>query len=132
MVARLNLSGDADRLERLREPSHGTLLTADRITSLLTSAGAAPERAGVFGLERPLRPWLAQALPADDPARAIGRETAELDGGPATGLRPPLRHGELWFPRPGPTSPWPSPPEAPAHLPPRLSSRGHEGIACVP
>lgn len=98
MVARPDLPGDADRLERLRDPSHGTLLTADRITGLLTSAGAVAEQADVFDVVRPLTPWLEQALTPDDTARAIERElTAELDGGPATGLRPVARDGELWF-----------------------------------
>ncbi|MEV6198889.1 methyltransferase domain-containing protein [Streptomyces sp. NPDC051771] len=98
MVARPELPGDADRLERLRDPSHGTLLTVEHITGLLTSAGAAAGPADVFDVERPLAPWLEQSLTPEDTARAIERELAEeLDGGPATGLRPLRRDGELWF-----------------------------------
>ncbi len=100
MVARPDLPGDPDRLERLRDPSHGTLLTIEHITGLLTAAGAdaATGRSDVFDVRRPLRPWLEQALTPAKECDAIERELhEELDGGPATGLRPQLADGRLWF-----------------------------------
>lgn len=98
MVVRPEWGGDPDRLERLRDPSHGTTLTAERIAELLASAGAEVAPAQVTDVERPLGPWLEQARTPDEDARRIERELrAELAGGPATGLRPLTVDGELWF-----------------------------------
>lgn len=98
MVVRPELPGDPDRLERLRDPSHGTMLSADAIVRLLTSAGAAVGAADVFDVERPLRPWLEQAGTPEDVARRIEDELVrELAGGDPTGLRPLVMDDELWF-----------------------------------
>lgn len=98
MVVRPELPGDPDRVERLRDPSHGRMLAAEAIVRLLTSAGSALETADVFDVERPLRPWLEQAGTTADAARQIEEElTRELSGGAPTGLRPLTVDGELWF-----------------------------------
>ncbi|GAA3721911.1 SAM-dependent methyltransferase [Spinactinospora alkalitolerans] len=90
--------GDADRMERLRDPSHGSMPTAEGIAELLEAAGAAVRRTDVFDVSRPLRQWLEQARTPADAAARIERELgAELDGGPATGLRPHLVDGALFF-----------------------------------
>lgn len=98
MVVRPELPGDPDRVERLRDPSHGTMLTAEAIVRLLTGAGAAPGTADVFDVERPLRPWLEQAGTPGDAARQIEEElSGELSGGAPTGMRPLMMDGEPWF-----------------------------------
>jgi hypothetical protein len=98
MVRRLELPGDPDRVERLRDPSHGTMQTVEAIVGLLTSAGAAVEASEVFDVERPLRPWLDQARTPGDAARQVEEELSrELDGGASTGMRPLMVDDELWF-----------------------------------
>ena len=98
MVVRPELPGDPDRVERLRDPSHGTMLTAEAIVRLLTAFGAAVETADVFDVERPLRPWLEQAGTPGDAARQIENELSrEISGGTPTGMRPLVMDGEPWF-----------------------------------
>ncbi|CNF30539.1 ubiquinone/menaquinone biosynthesis methyltransferase [Mycobacterium tuberculosis] len=92
------LEGDADRIERLRDPSHGTMLTEARIADLVTAAGAEVKRAERFDYVRPLDPWLEFAHTSDGDAERIRRELAdELAGGPATGMRPSMVDGVLHF-----------------------------------
>ncbi|PSK99007.1 methyltransferase family protein [Murinocardiopsis flavida] len=98
MVVDPALPGDIDRVERLRDPSHGTTLPVERITGLLAAAGARVERSDVFDVPRPLRPWLQQARTPDDVGARIEAELrAEIGGGPATGARPHLVDDALWF-----------------------------------
>ncbi|MFA1544887.1 class I SAM-dependent methyltransferase [Actinomadura chokoriensis] len=92
------LEGDPDRIERLRDPSHGTALTESRIAELLTAAGAECKRADRFDYVRPLDPWLEFSQTPDDAAAQIRRELEdELAGGPATGMRPSEVDGVLHF-----------------------------------
>lgn len=92
------LDGDPDRIERLRDPSHGTLLTADAIRGLLADAGTEPKRSDTFDFVRPVAPWLEFSQTPGDVAAQIRRELEEeLAGGPATGMRPALVDGELHF-----------------------------------
>ncbi|WP_242885256.1 methyltransferase domain-containing protein [Actinomadura litoris] len=91
-------AGDPDRIERLRDPSHGTALTTAQITDLVTAAGAEVKRHEEFTFTRPLRPWLELSRTPDDVAAQIREELeGELAGGPATGMRPSLVDGELHF-----------------------------------
>ncbi len=85
--------GDPDRIERLRDPAHGALLTEDRLTALVTGAGAEVKRADPFDERVPLASWLARTG-ADAAARVREEVLAELAGGPATGLRPHMIDGE--------------------------------------
>jgi ubiquinone/menaquinone biosynthesis C-methylase UbiE len=94
------LDGDADpdRIERLRDPSHGTMLTEAQISGLLTGAGAEVRRTERFDYARALEPWLELAHTDPDAAARIRRELAdEVAGGPATGMRPSVVDGELHF-----------------------------------
>ncbi|WP_242614081.1 class I SAM-dependent methyltransferase [Actinomadura roseirufa] len=92
------LDGDPDRIERLRDPSHGTLLTEDGIAALVGAAGAEVKRTDRFDVIRPLGPWLELAQTPADTAALIRREFEdELTGGPATGMRPSRVDGELCF-----------------------------------
>ncbi|MBO2455147.1 methyltransferase domain-containing protein [Actinomadura barringtoniae] len=90
---------DVDRIERLRDPSHGTILGFDAIADLLTEAGAEVKRTDRFDVVRPLEPWMAQSRTPDEVASVIRKELeAELaGGGPETGMRPSIVDGELHF-----------------------------------
>lgn len=92
------LDGDPDRIERLRDPSHGTALTESQIADLVTASGAEVKRAEQFEYVRPLDPWLEFSHTPDDVAAQIRRELEdELAGGPATGMRPSKIDGVLHF-----------------------------------
>ncbi|MFD0683101.1 class I SAM-dependent methyltransferase [Actinomadura fibrosa] len=92
------LPGDPDRIERLRDPSHGTMLTEERIAELIAAAGAEVKRRETFDFVRPLQPWLELAQTPDDTAAQIRKELEkELTGGPVTGMRPSEVDGELHF-----------------------------------
>jgi ubiquinone/menaquinone biosynthesis C-methylase UbiE len=98
MVRRPDLPGDPDRIERLRDPSHGTMLTVDAIAALLAERGRNVNRSDVFDVRRPLRQWVEQARTPDVAVARIEAEFAtELAGGPATGMRPEVVDGDLWF-----------------------------------
>ena len=99
MVVRPDLGGDPDRIERLRDPSHGSMLAVDEIAALLTRDGGNVARQEVFDVPRPLRQWVEQAGTTPDAVRQIEAEfTAELEGGgQETGMRPHRVEGALWF-----------------------------------
>jgi ubiquinone/menaquinone biosynthesis C-methylase UbiE len=92
------LPGDPDRVERLRDPSHGEMLTVEQISQLLGDAGARVEAADVFPVERPLATWLEQSrTPVDVSAAIAARLRAELAGGEPTGMRPRAAGDGLLF-----------------------------------
>jgi fatty acid CoA ligase FadD36 len=98
LVARPDLPGDPDRVERLRDPSHAAMLTAETIVRLLTSAGADATAVDVFDVERPVRTWLEQSRTPTDVAAAVEAELRqELAGGAPTGMRPLVVGDELCF-----------------------------------
>jgi SAM-dependent methyltransferase len=79
-----------------RAPLQVSLPSLTRLTGSLADAGAEVRRLDVFVVERPAEPWLAGC---DDARAAEIRRAlvAEIDGGPATGARPRVIGGELWF-----------------------------------
>jgi ubiquinone/menaquinone biosynthesis C-methylase UbiE len=82
-----------NHLERLRDPSHTRMLTAEELAALVDTRDVE-----VRSVERPLEPWLAQTetpAPAADEIRRALRD--ELEGGPTTGFRPHEQHDELRF-----------------------------------
>jgi SAM-dependent methyltransferase len=94
--------GDPDRIERLRDPSHGRMLTVDAITTLLTHGGGVVEGRDVFDVPRPLGQWVRQSRTRPEAVAQIEAElAAELAGGAATGMRPhrvgQASDGDLWF-----------------------------------
>ncbi|HEY8482363.1 MAG TPA: methyltransferase domain-containing protein [Spirillospora sp.] len=90
------LEGDPDRIERLRDPSHAALLTEARIAEMLAASGAEVKRTERFDRVRPLDAWLESAGTPEDVAARIRRELRdELEGGPATGMRPSMVDGVL-------------------------------------
>ncbi|MCP2336466.1 class I SAM-dependent methyltransferase [Actinomadura rupiterrae] len=92
------LAGDPDRIERQRDPSHGTLRTEAEIAAMLAAAGAEVRRADRFEVVRPLDPWLAFTGTSDELSAVIRKELeAELAGGAPTGMRPVLVDGALHF-----------------------------------
>ncbi|WP_034486185.1 class I SAM-dependent methyltransferase [Actinomadura oligospora] len=91
-------TGDPDRIERLRDPSHATLRTEAEIAAMLTAAGAEVRRVERFDVVRPLDPWLAFTRTPDETSAAIRKELeAELAGGAPTGMRPAFMDGNLHF-----------------------------------
>lgn len=98
LVRRPDLPGDPDRVERLRDPSHGTMQTVPAIEGLLAAAGASVSVSEPFDVPRPLRVWLDQSRTPDDVGRQIEEELhRELTGGEPTGMRPLLVDDALWF-----------------------------------
>ncbi|MBC6459784.1 class I SAM-dependent methyltransferase [Actinomadura sp. HBU206391] len=97
-LVRTDAPGDPDRHERLRDPSHASLLTVQQMTELLTEVGAEVKRSTAFEVVRPVDAWLAQShTPEDAAARVRAELKAELDGGAVTGMRPVMADGELCF-----------------------------------
>jgi hypothetical protein len=75
-----------NRLERLRDPSHTTMLTLDGLVGLVERTGLAVQDVQTRDVDRPLAPWLAQTEAGED---AIARVEQELlAGGAATGFHP--------------------------------------------
>ena len=89
------LSARHDRLERIRDPSHTRALPIAELRMLLENAGAAVVHETFHDHRLALERWLVQALTPEDRARTIRDEIqAELEGGPATGMRPLVHDGE--------------------------------------
>lgn len=87
------VAAEANRLERLRDPSHGRTLTVQEIRHLLTGAGA--DIASVVSRDQPLdvEDWMERTdTPADVRAEIRDRMDSELRGQKATGLRPERGH----------------------------------------
>jgi ubiquinone/menaquinone biosynthesis C-methylase UbiE len=85
-------------LERLRDPSHTTMLSADGLVALLARAGLQDVRIEARGVVRPLAGWLDQTDADDDVrARVVAALRADADGGPRTGFAPRERDGEWEF-----------------------------------
>jgi ubiquinone/menaquinone biosynthesis C-methylase UbiE len=87
-----------NHLERLRDPSHVTALSAAGLAALLTDAGLADVDVEVRSVERPLEPWLDQTGSPPEVVKEVEAALrAELEGGPATGLEPAEHDGALHF-----------------------------------
>jgi SAM-dependent methyltransferase len=83
------IAATQDRLERLRDRSHTTMLNIDGLLTLLERAGLSVDDVQTRDVDRPLTPWLAQTEVSDELVTSIIEELrAELRGGPATGFRP--------------------------------------------
>ncbi len=83
------VAAETERLERLRDPSHGRTLTLPAIQSLLTAAGA--DVTGVSRRDNPvdLEDWMSRTRTAPaDRATIRDRIERELAGGDPTGLHP--------------------------------------------
>ena len=100
LVARRDpeVAARADHIERLRDDSHVSMPMEGAVSTWLEQRGAQVERVETKMIDRPLEPWLAQSVTADEPADAVRRLLGEeLDGGEPTGMRPHLQNGALWF-----------------------------------
>lgn len=85
-------AAEHNRLERLRDPSHVRALTRGELERLLTGAGLKLLRSGVHQHETELDEWLSLTQTPAEAEREIRRALQnELDGGPATGMRPVMR-----------------------------------------
>jgi SAM-dependent methyltransferase len=83
------VAAEANRLERLRDPSHGRTHALGEIRDLLERAGATVTATATRDNPLEVEDWLERT---QTPGRARGwirdRLAAELDGAPPTGLRP--------------------------------------------
>jgi SAM-dependent methyltransferase len=82
-------AAEANRIERLRDPSHATTLTSGQISHLLVAAGA--RLVSIVQHEQPLdvEDWLARtAAPPAVRTAILERFNEELRSGVPTGLRP--------------------------------------------
>lgn len=87
-----------NRLERLRDPSHTTMLTLDGLSGLVERTGLAVQDVQTRDVARPLAPWLAQTEAGEETVSRIEQELhAELAGGAVTGFRPRKDEGGLHF-----------------------------------
>ena len=87
-----------NRLERLRDPSHTTMLTLDGLVEVVERNGLAVQDVQTRDVDRPLAPWLAQTEAGEDIVARVGEELhAELAGGAATGFRPREDAAGLYF-----------------------------------
>lgn len=83
------LAAEANRLERLRDPSHGRTLTAGEIQALLDDAGAAVTATARRENPLDLEDWMSRTrTPAATRDVIRERIDRELAGGDRTGLRP--------------------------------------------
>lgn len=83
------LAAETNRLERLRDPSHGRTHTLDELRSLLEVAGATVTSATTRDNPLDLEDWMQRTATRDaDRDHIRARLTTELDGGARTGLRP--------------------------------------------
>lgn len=88
-----------DRLERIRDPSHTSLLSTAELRAAVERAGATVVDGAAKQTRRPLDMWLEHTTTADaDAAQIVAALHAELDGGDVTGFQP-VREvaGELTF-----------------------------------
>lgn len=87
-----------NELERLRDPSHATALMADDMQALFQDAGLSVLQTASHNQAIDLERWLSQAKTEAASAERIRAELEqELQGGPATGMRPLLKKGKLCF-----------------------------------
>jgi ubiquinone/menaquinone biosynthesis C-methylase UbiE len=87
-----------NEIERLRDPSHKAALSVDDLAELLEAAGAQVGHRVHHDQTLDPERWLAQAEPPAGTCEAIRKRLrAELEGGPATGMRPSLEEGLLRF-----------------------------------
>jgi ubiquinone/menaquinone biosynthesis C-methylase UbiE len=83
------IADETNRLERLRDPSHGRTLTAAEITRLIEDAGAVIESDSVQDQPLDLEDWMARTeTPAAIRDEIRHRLDDEMQGGSPTGLRP--------------------------------------------
>ena len=92
------LAARYNEIERLRDPSHTRALTLAELTGVLEGADVTISQTLVRDVEAVLERWMAMTqTPADARRTIVEALTAELDGGPPTGMRPFRRGGQLGF-----------------------------------
>ncbi len=83
------VAAEANRLEQLRDPSHGRTLTTDEVRQLLAEAGAKVTATSHHDQALDVEDWMERtATPAHVRADIRARFDDELGGGRPTGLRP--------------------------------------------
>lgn len=83
------LAAEANRLERLRDPSHGRTLSVREMHELLAAAGARVVHASTHAQPLDVEDWMERtATPSAVRDVIRTRFAAELDGGAPTGMHP--------------------------------------------
>ena len=87
-----------NRLERLRDPSHGWALSPARLREMAEGCGLRVARTATFEASRSVLTWM-DMTETPSAARSVILEhlRAELGGGPPTGMYPYEEDGELKF-----------------------------------
>lgn len=92
------IAGMQDRLERMRDPSHTRTLPVSEIVAEMEALRLQEVSVEARAAAHEVAPWLMRANTPSDIAETICAELrAEIAGGPATGLRPFERDGEMWL-----------------------------------
>src|SRR6266545_4789533 len=92
------LAARYNEIERLRDPSHTRALTLAELKAVLDAVGVALSDTLVRDVEAVVERWMGMTqTPAETRRTIVEALTAELDGGPPTGMRPFRRDGELRF-----------------------------------
>ena len=87
-----------NRFERMRDPSHTHAVTANELRDLLDAVGCPVGHWSVREVEVNLDPWFDLTRSLVSTRQTISEALRrELDGGPATGMRPRQRRGRLSF-----------------------------------
>ena len=87
-----------NELERLRDPSHTSALSPERMTDLIAASGAVVEHEVSTDQKLDLERWLAQSGTPRETAEEIRAALeAELEGGPPTGMWPVPEDGLTGF-----------------------------------
>jgi SAM-dependent methyltransferase len=83
------VAAEANRIERLRDPSHNRTMTIREIAALLESAGAGVRTVSSHDNPVPVEDWMERTATAPEVREEIrARFGEELAGGAPTGLRP--------------------------------------------
>lgn len=92
------IAARANRLERMRDPSHTRTLRVSEMVAEVQALGCEQVNVETRAAPHEVQPWLTRAKTPSEVANAVVAELrAEVAGGPATGLRPFERDGELWL-----------------------------------
>lgn len=87
-----------DHVERLRDASHVRMPRRGSVRTWLEACGLEVAQFAEREIDRPVEPWLQQAMTDEGAAQQVRAALeADLAGGDTTGMRPHLVDGDLWF-----------------------------------
>jgi SAM-dependent methyltransferase len=93
-----DLAARQDRVERLRDDSHVRMPPRGAVPGWLRLRGLEVRDVAEREIDRPVRPWLEQAVAGPEATKQVlAAFDADLAGGESTGMRPHVVDGERWF-----------------------------------